>query len=132
MAVIADISVSLDGFVTGPEPDLEHGLGRGGELLHDWAVRSKHPVDVAALRRATEATGAVIMGRRLFDFVDGPHGWSDEMGYGAARAARPAFFVITHSEPRDVRLDLDITFVTTGIGDAVAQARRSADERDVW
>jgi hypothetical protein len=40
--VIADITMSLDGFVTGPDPDLEHGLGQGGEPLHTWAVDSSH------------------------------------------------------------------------------------------
>jgi dihydrofolate reductase len=70
--VIADISMSLDGYVTGPDPDLEHGLGVGGEPLHDWAVGSDDETDAAVLREATEATGAVVMGRRLFEIVDGP------------------------------------------------------------
>ena len=39
-AIVADMSVSRDRFVTGPDPDLEHGLGRGGEPLHDWWCRS--------------------------------------------------------------------------------------------
>ena len=44
--VIADISMSLDGFVTGPEPDLAHGLGHGGEPLHTWAIDSDDEVDI--------------------------------------------------------------------------------------
>ena len=87
--VIADISMSLDGFVTGPEPDLAHGLGHGGEPLHTWAIDSDDEVDIQELKDATEASGAVVMGRRLFDIVDGPHGWNDEMGYGANLAATP-------------------------------------------
>jgi hypothetical protein len=59
--------------VTGPDPDLEHGLGRGGEPLHAW-VDSDHEVDKEVLREIAEAPGAVVMGRRLFDVVDGPHG----------------------------------------------------------
>jgi dihydrofolate reductase len=97
--VVADISMSLDGFVTGPDPDPEHGLGRGGEPLHTWAVESKDDVDAEILREAVEATGAVVMGRRLFDIVDGPHGWSDEMGYGAGLVGTPPFFIVTHSPP---------------------------------
>ena len=54
--VIADISMSLDGYVTGPDPDLEHGLGHGGEALHTWAVESRDEVDVEVLRQATEGT----------------------------------------------------------------------------
>ena len=89
--VVADISMSLDGFVTGPDPDLEHGLGRGGEPLHTWAVDSSDDTDTEVLREATQATGAVVMGRRLFDFVDGPHGWSDDIGYSAGIAGTPPF-----------------------------------------
>ena len=129
--VIADISMSLDGFVTGPDPDLEHGLGRGGEPLHVWAVESDDPVDVEVLREATERSGAVVMGRRLFDIVDGPLGWNDEMGYGAGQVGTPPFFVVTHSAPDTVRLGLDFTFVTDGVAAAVASARAAAGSKDV-
>lgn len=129
--VIADISMSLDGYVTGPDPDLEHGLGHGGEALHTWALESRDEVDVDVLRQATEATGAVVMGRRLFDIIDGPHGWSDEMGYGAVHAATPPFFVVTHAVPDRVRLELPFTFVTEGLREAVVQARAAAPPRDV-
>jgi len=72
--VIADISMSLDGFVTGPDPDVEHGLGHGGEPLHTWAIDSDDEVDVKVLADATGLSGAVVMGRRLFDTIDGPKG----------------------------------------------------------
>ncbi|HEX9994943.1 MAG TPA: hypothetical protein VGB14_18605, partial [Acidimicrobiales bacterium] len=117
--VIADISISLDGFVTGPDPSNEQGLGAGGEALHEWALASDDEVDAAVLREAVERSGAVIMGRRLFDIVDGPGGWNDEMGYGAGLAATPPFFVVTHSPPAQVRLDLRFTFVTGGVAAAV-------------
>ncbi len=74
--IIADISVSLDGFVTGPDPGPRNGLGTGGEALHTWAF-SEDPDDRRALREATARSGAVILGRRLFDVVDGPEGWDD-------------------------------------------------------
>jgi dihydrofolate reductase len=130
--VVADISMSLDGFVTGPRPDLEHGLGDGGEPLHTWAMDSSDDVDAAVLRETVEATGAVVMGRRLFDFVDGPHGWSDERAYGAGLAASPPFFVVTHSQPGNVRLDLPFTFVTDGLESAINQARTAAGHKDVF
>ena len=129
--VIADISMSLDGFVTGPDPDADHGLGHGGEPLHTWAVASDDPVDAEVLRAATEASGAVVMGRRLFDIVDGPQGWDDSMGYGARHAGTPPFFVVTHAAPDHVRLDLRFTFVTDGIASAVEQAKATAGGRDV-
>ncbi|MEV6313453.1 dihydrofolate reductase family protein [Streptomyces sp. NPDC051840] len=125
--IIADISVSLDGFVTGPDPGPHNGLGTGGEALHTWAF-SEDPDDRRILREATTRSGAVVLGRRLFDIVDGPEGWDEATGYGAGEAARPAFVVVTSAPPRSVRLtDLDWTFVTTGLPDAVAAARDRAE-----
>ena len=88
-------------------------------------------LDAEVLRAATEASGAVVMGRRLFDVVDGPQGWDDTMGYGARHAATPPFFVVTHAAPDHVRLDLPFTFVTDGIEAALERARAAAGDRDV-
>ncbi|MEV6995434.1 dihydrofolate reductase family protein [Streptomyces sp. NPDC093228] len=124
--IIADISVSLDGFVTGPDPGPHSGLGSGGEALHTWAF-SDDPDDRRVLREATARSGAVVLGRRLFDLVDGPNGWDDTTGYGAREVGKPTFIVVTTSPPESVRLtDLDWTFVTTGLPDAIATARRRA------
>lgn len=125
--VIADISMSLDGFVTGPDPGPENGLGDGGEALHTWAF-SDDPDDRQVLREATGHSGAVVLGRRLFDVVDAPGGWDDETGYGAGEVGKPAFVVVTSTPPASMRLtDLDWTFVTTGVADAVAAARERAE-----
>lgn len=125
--IVADISVSLDGFVTGPDPGPDNGLGTGGEALHTWAF-SDDPDDRRILREATGRSGAVVLGRRLFDVVDGPGGWNDETGYGAGEVGKPAFVVVTSSPPASVRLtDLDWTFITTGLSDAVAVARDRAE-----
>jgi dihydrofolate reductase len=125
--IIADISVSLDGFVTGPDPGPDNGLGTGGDALHTWAF-SNDPDDRRILREATARSGAVVLGRRLFDLVDGPQGWNDETGYGAGEVGKPAFVVVTSSPPASVRLtDLDWTFVTTGLSDAVTAARERAE-----
>ncbi|MEU4352059.1 dihydrofolate reductase family protein [Streptomyces sp. NPDC023838] len=125
--IIADISVSLDGFVTGPDPDPDNGLGTGGEALHTWAF-SDDPDDRLLLREAIARSGAVVLGRRLFDVVDGPHGWDDTTGYGAGEVGKPAFVVVTSTPPKSVRLTgLDWTFVTTGLPDAVAAARERAE-----
>ncbi len=129
--VVADITMSLDGFVTGPDPGIDNGLGTDGEALHTW-VMEPDDVDTDVLATATARSGAVIMGRNLFDVIDGPHGWSDDMGYGAGNAGRPPFFVLTHQAPDAVRLDLDFTFVTEGgMAAAVDQARASAGDKDV-
>jgi dihydrofolate reductase len=130
--IIADISMSLDGYVTGPDPSEEHGLGLGGEPLHTWAIDSDDPIDVDVLSATTEESGAVVMGRRLFDFIDGPTGWDDTMGYGAAHAATPPFFVVTHAQPETVRLGLSFTFVTEGLPAALAKASAAAGGKDVF
>jgi dihydrofolate reductase len=125
--IIADISVSLDGFVTGPDPGPDNGLGTGGEALHTWAF-SDDPDDRRLLREGTARSGAVVLGRHLFDVVDGPKGWDNTSGYGAGEVGKPAFVVVTSSPPESVRTtDLDWTFVTTGLADAVTAARERAE-----
>jgi dihydrofolate reductase len=129
--VVADISVSLDGFVTGPDAGPDNGLGTGGEPLHTWALASDDPVDAEVLARSTERSGAVVMGRNLFDVIDAPGGWSDDMGYGAQHAARPPFFVVTHQPPAEVRLELDFRFVGD-LREAIEQAKAVAGDKDVF
>ena len=125
--IIADISVSLDGFVTGPDLNPDNGLGTGGEALHTWAF-SDDPDDRRVLREGTARSGAVVLGRRLFEVVDGPKGWDDTSGYGAGEVGKPAFVVVTNSPPESVRTtNLDWTFVTTGLPDAVTAARERAE-----
>jgi dihydrofolate reductase len=128
--VVADISVSLDGFVTGPDAGPDNGLGTGGEPLHTWVLDSDDPLDAEVLARSTERAGAVVMGRNLFDVIDAPSGWNDEMGFGAQHATRPPFFVVTHEPPADVRLELDFRFVTD-LPTAIEQAKAVAGDKDV-
>ncbi len=130
--VIADITMSLDGYVTGPGADEQHGLGDAPEL-HTW-VMEQDAVDTEILERATAQSGAVIMGRRLFDIVDGPGGWNEEMGYGADQTGTPPFFVVTHAPPQDVRLARELGMAFTFVDDlttAVDQARAAATRGDV-
>jgi dihydrofolate reductase len=128
--VIVDITMSLDGYVTAPGADVDHGLGVDGEPLHDW-VFSGTPEDGGILDDMTARTGAVIMGRRTFDVVDGPHGWNESVGYGADRNAPPPVFVVTHQAPETWRLGDRFTFVTDGPHSALHQARAAAGEKDV-
>ena len=126
--------MSVDGFVTGPDADFEHGLGRDAEGLHAWALQSQDPVDRDVLRTTTAASGAVVMGRKTFDTVDAPGGWSDSLGYGADQDARPPFFVVTSTRPDHVRLAAShsFTFVLDGPAAAVDAARRAAKGLDVY
>jgi dihydrofolate reductase len=130
--VIADITMSLDGYVTGPGADEHHGLGDAPEL-HTW-VEDQDEVDTEILEEATALSGAVIMGRRLFDVVDGPDGWTDAMGYGAQQAGTPPFVVLTHSPPEDVRLERELGMLFTFVDDlatAIEHARAAATHGDV-
>lgn len=73
--VVADVSMSLDGYITGPEPSTRSGLGRSGDALHQWVFAQDSPRDHQLLEEAGARTGAAVMGRNTFDFVDGPNGW---------------------------------------------------------
>ena len=130
--IIADITMSLDGYVTGPGADIEHGLGDAPEL-HAW-VAEQDPVDTEILEGATGGSGAVVMGRRLFDTVNAPDGWSKEMGYGADKVGTPPFFVVTHNPPDDVRLEREFGMRFTFAPDldtAIDHARAAAIDGDV-
>ncbi|GEL98196.1 dihydrofolate reductase family protein [Cellulomonas terrae] len=126
MAVILDITLSLDGFVSGPDD--------GVEALHRWAVGDDRTAqDVGLLAALTDATGAVVMGRRTFDVVDGPDGWNEDMHYGADQGdVPPPCFVVTHHAPQHVRLTDRMTIVTTGLRDALDQATAAAGDKDVF
>lgn len=130
--VIADITMSLDGYVTGVGAGPTRGLG-DAEGLHAW-VHERDEVDSEILRTATALSGAVIMGRGLYDVVDGPQGWTSEMGYGAHEAGSPPFFVVTRAAPAESRLvrelGLDVTF-TDALPAAVEQAAAVAGDRAV-
>jgi dihydrofolate reductase len=132
--VIADISMSLDGYVTAPGVDLAHGLGVGGEPIHAWVLEEpRSPVDEAVLARTFAETGAVVLGRRLFDIVDGPDGWNEDVGYGhdQNQSVAPPCFVVTHEPPAKVRLGARFRFVTEGVAAAIEQARTVAGDKDV-
>lgn len=126
--VIASLSVSLDGYFTGPNPGSGQGLGEGGEVLHEWirgGTRSRAELASNELiREAFERTGAVVCGRDGYDHAEAA--WGPEPPFGMP------FFVLTH-RPRadDVREGTTFHFVDEGFGAALARAREAAGERDV-
>lgn len=84
--VICDMSVSLDGYVTGPNDDRENPFGDGAHTLHDWLSDAATDADRALLREYIDGTGAIVMGRRSFDKNEG-----DGAGATAGRSVtRPA------------------------------------------
>lgn len=144
-SVTSQISISLDGFVAGPNQSVENPLGEGGEALHEWAFATEswqrqhgreggeHSADSKLVDEITRGVGAQIMGRRMFGGGDGPwdetwKGWWDE---------EPPFhvpvFVLTHHprEPLAMQGGTTFTFVTEGPEAALEQARAAAGDGDV-
>jgi hypothetical protein len=72
---VADITVSLDGFVTGPDPDLEHRLGRGGEPLHHWAFAGQGVVTTGPSGAASAASSAIWAGGKFVQAARGSRSW---------------------------------------------------------
>ncbi len=87
--VLMELSVSLDGFVAGPDVSLDAPLGRGGELLHEWMFAGKSSAESRSFETDHySGVGAVILGRRMADVGIGP--WDDEPTFHAP------CFVVTH------------------------------------
>jgi dihydrofolate reductase len=145
--VVAEITVSLDGYVAGPNPTFENPLGEGGDQLHEWAVRLKswrepHGLtggetgpDDEFFTKSVDATGAVVMGRRMFSGGEGP--WEDDTNADGWWGDNPPFhkpvFVLTHHtrEPQVMEGGTTFTFVTEGLESAIEDARAAAAEKDV-
>ena len=145
--LFADISISLDGFVAGPDPSLEEPLGKGGEQLHEWALslrawREPHGLeggednaDAEVVAGTLSRSGATIMGRRMFSGGAGP--WEHDPNADAWWGDNPPFhhpvFVLTHHEREPLVKEggTTFTFVTEGIESALAQAQAAAGDLDV-
>ncbi len=139
------ISISLDGFVAGPNQSEEHPLGEGGMQLHQWvfplaAWRRPHGLEGGEVNASSEIVeeslenvGATVMGRNMFGGGPGPwredpwNGWwGDEPPFGMP------VFVLTHHPREPLELgETTFTFVTEGIESALAQAKAAAGGKDV-
>ena len=75
--VICDMSVSLDGYVTGPNDNRENPFGDGAGILHDWLSGAATGDDRVILDELIDGTGAVVMGRKSFDKNEGEGGWGE-------------------------------------------------------
>jgi dihydrofolate reductase len=131
------MSMSLDGFIAGPNDSPENGLGDGGERLHEWLYdlaswRERHGLeggeanrDAEILDEAFKTTGAIVMGRRMFDLA--------EQAWGDSPPFHMPVFVVTH-RPREKAVKQGGTtfiFVTEGVHGALDQAKAAAGGRDI-
>jgi dihydrofolate reductase len=123
--VICDMSVSLDGYVTGPNDSRENPFGDGAQMLHDWMFDAATDEDREILRTAIDSVGAVVMGRRSFDHTEGDGGWGD----GGPLGDTPCF-VVTHHQPT-TQYPAVFTFVTDGVASAIEQAKKAAGDKVV-
>ena len=145
--VTADISMSLDGYVAGPDPTHDEPLGAGGERLHEWVIATRswrqahgqeggeENEDSAVVTETIGGQGAVVMGRRLFSGGEGL--WEQDSNADGWWGDDPPFhvqtFVLTH-HPRETVVKQGGTsfiFVTDGIESAIEQARAAAGDRNV-
>jgi dihydrofolate reductase len=141
-----DISMSLDGYVAGPNQSLDDPLGVGGEELHEWVFATagwreahggsggeRNVDDDVAVER--ESAGATIMGRHMFSSGQGP--WEDDPKARGWWGDDPPYhhpvFVLTHHEREPLEMEGGTTFhfVTDGIEAALERARAAAGEKDV-
>jgi len=143
--VTCQISISLDGFVAGPNQSAENPIGEGGMRLHDWVFATaswrrqqgedggEDGPDSQVADEVVQGVGAYIMGRKMFGGGSGPWNqewkgwWGDEPPY------HMPVFVLTHHPrgPLTMRGGTTFNFVTDGIASALAQARAAAGDRAV-
>ena len=137
--VVLELSMSLDGFIAGPNDGPDNGLGDGGDALFKWystgdtdfplpgtdMVFKISRASAEFLRPLWMNIGASITGRRTFDIA---HGWGGNPPGGADEP----HFVVTHTIPQEwVKPGSPFTFVTDGVESAVRQAKKAAGNKNV-
>jgi len=143
--VTSQISISLDGYVAGPNQSLDNPIGEGGMRLHEWAFateawRSQHgeqggerSADSEVAERLLEGVGAFIMGRNMFG--PGRGAWDESWTgwWGEDPPYHAPVYVLTHHarEPVEMQGGTTFHFVTDGIASALEQAGAAAGEADV-
>ena len=134
--VTFNMTVSLDGFVAGPNDGPENGLGDGGDRLFDWYFSGDTEIPISdgnmVLKVSSESAeimqetfrtyGAGVWGRRTFDIAK---------AWGGHPPGTPCF-IVTHTVPQEwVKEGSPFIFVTDGIESAIRQAKKAAGDKDV-
>ena len=121
--LFAQITMSLDGFTTGPNDGPDHPLGEGGLALHRWILdTAKTPVDAQVAGEMMADAGAFLIGRRMADI--GIPLWGADGAFG-----KPCFIVTHRPAPPLVKGPTTFTYLTGGIEAAIASAREAAKGR---
>lgn len=135
--VVVQLSMSLDGFVAGPNDGPENGLGDGGEALFKWynSGDTDFPLpgtdmmfkisraSAEFLREEWGKIGAMVPGRRMFDIAG---------GWGGNPPGGGNCFIVTHTVPQEwIKEGSPFTFVTDGVESAIRQAQKVAGEKNV-
>jgi dihydrofolate reductase len=129
-ATVLDMSMSLDGFIAGPNAGPGNGLGDGGQRLHDWALTRADSDEMEVVRTGINgqvlaelmSTGAVVAGRGTFE----PAG-----GWGGDHHDGVRVFILYRQQPG---IDISHWPLVTPVNDiktAMAKAKQSADDRNV-
>lgn len=148
---VHNLSVSLDGYAAAPRQSLEHPIGEGGRVLHEWIFQTRYGrrmigqeggsegIDDRFLARGDEGIGATVMGRNMFGPIRGSWDggdpgaepwtgwWGDEPPYH-----HPVFVLTRHARPPlEMEGGTTFHFVTDGIESALGLAREAAGGKDV-
>jgi dihydrofolate reductase len=135
--VVADISMSLDGFITGPNVSIKNPMGDGGEQLHDWMFNGnknnklpsgaypKEKIDTDIHIEKFQSAGAIIIGKVMFDLGEIP--WGDNPPF------HMPVFIVTHQYREKLIKDGGTTyiFVTDGIESTLKKAKAAAGDKNV-
>ena len=122
--VFLSVSMSLDGFITGPNQTVQNPMGDGGELLHDWIFNGKSVVNAGVVKDYFASTGSYLMGRRWFD-----HG---ERPWGKNPPFQSQVFVVTHRKREKIVKEKNtFHFITDGLEAALEQAKAAAGNKNV-
>lgn len=139
------LTISLDGYLAGPDQSAETPLGVGGERLHEWAWATRSMREIHGMEggetgvddrwagRHEEGVGATIMGRNMFGPVRGPWTGEWEGWWGPNPPFHHSVFVLTHHsrEPLEMEGGTTFHFVTGGIHEALERAREAAGDGKV-
>ncbi len=122
--VLIDITMSLDGFVTGPNDGPGNGLGDGGHVLHEWAFNPTEQDNLLLFEEPMQKLGSGIVGRRTFDIAEGA--WGDNPPFGPGE-----IFVLTHRPHEPITRGMTTFVFVDGLENALQRAQANAGDRDI-